>query len=145
VGPGLPAFRWPSGDESYQSFANRNVLVIAIVEDQAGVDNVEAIASTPGIDVIFIGPNDLSWQLAGGNIEDPRVKAAMEKIIAAAKRHGKFLGRPAGTTEEVKKFMEEGFLFFQGPSDLGLMRGGAKPLLDPLEKKGIDPRTKSLY
>ena len=145
AGPGLATFRWPSGNESYYAFANRNVLVIAIIEDQAGVDNVEAIASTPGIDVIFIGPNDLSWQLAGGNSEDPGVKAAMEKIIAAAKRHGKFLGRPAGTVEEVKKYMEQGFLFFQGPSELGLMRTGARPLLDPLDKKGIDPKVKSLY
>jgi 2-keto-3-deoxy-L-rhamnonate aldolase RhmA len=145
AGPGLAAFRWPSGDESYYAFANRNVLVIAIIEDQSGVDHVDEIAATPGIDVIFIGPNDLSWQIAGGNGEDPRVKAATEKIIQAAKRHGKVLGRPAGSPEEVKRYMEQGFLFFQGPSELGLMRGGARPLLDPLEKKGIDPKVKSLY
>ncbi len=145
AGPGLATFRWPSADESYYSFANRNVMVIAIIEDQSGVDHVDEIAATPGIDVIFIGPNDLSWQLAGGNGSDPRVKAATEKIIAAAKRHKKFLGRPAGSPEEVKRFMEQGFLFFQGPSELGLMRSGARPLLDPLEKKGFDAKTKPLY
>jgi hypothetical protein len=45
----------------------------------------------------------------------------------------------------VKKFMEQGFRFFQGPSELGLMRSGSRPLLDPLDKKGFDPQEKSLY
>lgn len=145
AGPGLASFRWPSADESYYAFANRNIMVIAIIEDQPGVDNVEEIAGTPGIDVIFIGPNDLSWQLAGGDGNHPKVKAATERIIAAAKRHGKPLGRPGGSPEEIKKHMELGFRFFQGPSELGLMRSGARPLLDPLGKKGIDPKTRSLY
>jgi 2-keto-3-deoxy-L-rhamnonate aldolase RhmA len=144
-GPGLASFRWPTAGESYPAFANRNVLVIAIVEDQAGVDHVDEIAATPGIDVIFIGPNDLAWQLAGGNDSDPRVVAATEKIIAAAKRHKKFLGRPAGTPEEVKRYMEQGFLFFQGPSELGLLRTGARALLEPLGKKGFDPKERPLY
>ncbi len=144
-GPGLASFRWPAPDEGYHAFANRNVMVITIIEDQSGVDHVDEIAAVPGVDVIFIGPSDLSWQLAGGDGEHPKVKAATEKIIAAAKRHKKVLGRPAGTPDEVKKYMEQGFRFFQGPSDLGLMRSGAAPLLGPLDKKGIDPKTKSLY
>ena len=145
AGPGLATFRWPATGESYYQFANRNVLVIAIIEDQSGVDHVDEIAATPGVDVIFIGPNDLSWQLAGGDGNHPKVKAAMEKIIEAAKRNKKVLGRPAGNPEDVKRYMEQGFLFFQGPSELGLMRAGATPLLGPLEKKGIDPRTRPLY
>jgi 2-keto-3-deoxy-L-rhamnonate aldolase RhmA len=145
AGPGLASFSWRSPGESYYAFANRNVLVITIIEDQPGVDHVDEIAAVPGIDVIFIGPNDLSFQLAGGDGNHPKVKAAMEKIIAAAKRNQKILGRPAGSAEEVKKYMEQGFRFFQGPSDLGLMRSGAKPLLDPLEKKGTESRTKAPY
>ena len=144
-GPGLAMFRWQSPNESYYKFANRNVMVITIIEDQPGVDNIDEIAAIPGIDVIYIGPSDLSWQLAGGNQRDPKFKAAMEKIIAAAKRNGKFLGRPAGSPEQTKRYIEQGFLFFQSPSELGLMRRGARQLLDPFGKKGTDPKTKSLY
>jgi 2-keto-3-deoxy-L-rhamnonate aldolase RhmA len=145
AGPGLASFRWPSADETYYEFANRNVMIIAIIEDKAGVDNIDKIAATPGIDVLFIGTNDLTWQLAGGVKSDPRVKTAIDKIIAAGKKHNKFLGRPAGAPADVKKYMAEGFLFFQGPSELGLLRSGARELLDPLGKKGFDPKTKSLY
>jgi 2-keto-3-deoxy-L-rhamnonate aldolase RhmA len=144
-GPGLASFRWPAPDEGYHAFANRNVMVIAIIEDQPGVDQVEEIASVPGVDAIFIGPSDLSWQLAGGDGSHPKVREAMDRIIAAAKRHGKVLGRPAGSPEDTKKFMAQGFRFFQGPSELGLLRNGARPLLDPLGKRGIDPKTRSLY
>jgi 2-keto-3-deoxy-L-rhamnonate aldolase RhmA len=95
--------------------------------------------------VIFFGPNDLAWQLAGGNGSDPRVVAATEKIIAAAKRHKKSLGRPAGTPEEIKGYMAQGFLFFQGPRELGLLRTGAPALLEPLGKKELDPKERPLY
>ncbi|MCI0455871.1 MAG: aldolase/citrate lyase family protein [Gemmataceae bacterium] len=145
AGPGLASFRWQSADESYYEFANRNVMVICIIEDKSGVDHIDEIAAVPGVDVLFIGTNDLSWQLAGGDRKDPKVKAAIEKIVAAGKRHGKFLGRPAGTPAEMKQHVQEGFLFFQGPSELGLMSRGARQLLDPLGKKGFDPKTKSLY
>jgi 2-keto-3-deoxy-L-rhamnonate aldolase RhmA len=144
AGPGLASFRWQSADESYYEFANRNVMVIAIIEDKSGVDHIEEIAAVPGIDVLFIGTNDLSFQLSGGK-KDVAWQAAIDKIVAAGKRHGKFLGRPAGTPAEVKKHMEQGFLFFQGPSELGMMRGGARELLDPLGKKGFDPKTRTLY
>lgn len=144
-GPGLASFRWPSPDESYHQFANRNVMVITIIEDQSGVDHVDQIAATEGIDVIYIGPSDLSWQVAGGDANDPRFKAAVAKIIAAAKRHKKFLGRPAGSPEEMQEYIQQGFLFFQSPSELGLMNRAARELLDPLGKQGIDPKTESLY
>ncbi len=145
-GPGLASFRWQSPGESYHQFANRNVMVITLIEDQAGVDHVDEIAAIPGIDVLYIGPSDLSWQLAGGDGNHPKVKAAIEKIIAAAKRNHKFLGRPVGgTPEQTQAFIEQGFQFFQTPSMLGLMRTGARQILDPLGKQGYDPGTPSLY
>lgn len=143
--PGLASFRWQSPDESYHRFANRNVMVVTIIEDQSGVDHVDEIAAIPGIDVIFIGPSDLSWQVAGGDRNSPKFKAAIDRIVAAAKRHNKILGRPAGTPEQTKQYMDEGFLFFQSPSELYLMRIGARRLLDPLGKKGFDAKTRSLY
>jgi 2-keto-3-deoxy-L-rhamnonate aldolase RhmA len=144
-GPGLASFRWQAPDESYHQFANRNVMVICIIEDQSGVDHADEICATPGIDVIFIGPSDLSWQVAGGDTNSPKFKEAMSKIIAAAKKHNKILGRPAANAKQVAEFMAEGFLFFQGTSELGLMRSAARQLLDPLGKQGIDPKTQSLY
>lgn len=145
-GPGLAGFRWPAPDEGYARFANRNVLVIILVENQEGVDNVEEIAAVPGIDVIYIGVNDLSYSLGhGGQMEHPVVTEAIARIVAAAKKNGVPVGRPGGSPEAIRRYMEEGFTLFQSPSEVGFLTSAARAYLEPLGKKGIDPREKPLY
>jgi 2-keto-3-deoxy-L-rhamnonate aldolase RhmA len=65
-----------------------------------------------------------------GNQNDPKEDAAIARVVEAGKRHGKFLGRPAPTPELAKRYMEQGFLLFQGPTDLGFMAAGARRYLD---------------
>jgi 2-keto-3-deoxy-L-rhamnonate aldolase RhmA len=145
AGPGLASFRWPA-PEGYYKFANRNVTVIIIIEQAKAVDQIEEIASIPGIDVMFIGTNDLSFSLGvGGQQGDPKVQEAIKKVVAAGKKHNIPLGRPAGSAEQVQQFMKEGFLFFQASSELGMMAAGAAPLLKSLGKAGFDPKTRPLY
>ena len=142
---GLPSFRWPS-PEGYPAFANRNVMTIVIVEEERALANLDAIAATPGIDVLFIGTNDLSQSLGvGGQMDHPKMKAAIDKILAAGKKYNLPVGRPAGTQELIKRYLAEGFQFIQGPSDLVMLSGGARPLLDSLGKSGIDPKSRPLY
>jgi 2-keto-3-deoxy-L-rhamnonate aldolase RhmA len=144
-GPGLAGFRWPA-PEGYVKFANRNVMVITIIEQAKAVDQIEEIASVPGIDVLFIGVNDLSYSLGlSGRQGEPKLQEAIKKIVEAGKRHNIPLGRPAGTPEQVQQFMKEGFLFFQAASELGMMAAGANSLLKPLGKSGFDPKTRPLY
>lgn len=144
-GPGLPSFRW-LGPENYADFADRNIMTIIIIEEKRAVEKIDEIASTPGIDVLFIGTNDLSYSYGKrGNQDDPEVKEAIKKVVAAGKKYGLPVGRPAGTPEQIDQFLKDGFLFIQGPSDLNLMGGGARPLLDKLGKSGIDPKKAPLY
>ncbi len=144
-GPGLASFRWPA-PEGYADFADRNVVVVVIVEQARAVEQVEEIASIPGIDVLFIGVNDLSYSLGlRGKQDDPKLKEAIGKIVAAGQRHNVALGRPAGTAEQVQRYIKEGFLFFQGSSELGFMAAGANALLKSLGKSGFDPKTRPLY
>lgn len=144
-GPGLAGFRWPS-PEGYAKFANRNTMVIAIIEEARAVDQIEEIAAVPGVDVLFIGVNDLSYSLgAGGQMNTPRFQESISRILAAAKKHNLPVGRPAGTPEQIKQFLDQGFTFFQGPSDLSLMGSGSRPLLQSLGKSGFDPKERPLY
>jgi len=73
-----------------------------------------------------------------------KVEAAAEQVLAAAHRHGKVAGRPAGSTEDTRRYIEQGFLFFQAPSDLALLESGAQQFLAP---HGITParRQRTLY
>lgn len=145
AGPALAAFRW-LGPESYYDFADRNVMCIVIVEEKRAVEQVEQIAATPGVDVIFIGTNDLAFSYGKrGNAADPEVRQAIERVVAAAKKNGKPVGRPAGTPEQIAQGLKDGFTFFQGPADLNLMRAGAQPLLNSLSKEGVNPKVQPLY
>jgi 2-keto-3-deoxy-L-rhamnonate aldolase RhmA len=146
-----PAGRRGSGaglaaEESYYDFADRNVLAIVIIEELEGLENIDAIAATPGVDVIFIGASDLSFSLGlRGQQDHPKLQEAIAKITAAGKKHNKILGRASGNPEQIKQFIEEGFLFFQANTELGLMAAGARRLLDPLGKFGLESKTSALY
>jgi 2-keto-3-deoxy-L-rhamnonate aldolase RhmA len=135
-GAGLARFAWPQVDDYYTT-ADENVMSIVMIEEACAVENIDAIAATPGIDAMFIGTSDLSFSLGlRGRQEEPVLEAAICKIVAAAKRHGKVLGRPAGSPAQVERFVEQGFLLFQTPTDLGFMMAGAKQYLEPLRKSG---------
>jgi 2-keto-3-deoxy-L-rhamnonate aldolase RhmA len=133
-GADLAAFRW-AGTESYYDFADQNVLVVAVVEDITAVENIDEIAATPGLDVLFIGTSDLSFSLGlRGEQNHPKLDQAIEKILAAAKKHGKFPGRPGLNGEEIKRFQKQGFRFFMTGTDLDFMAAGAARLLEPFKR-----------
>ena len=133
-GAPLAAFRWPEAG-NYYDFADANVLVIAIIEDRLGLENVEEIVATPGIDVIYVGTSDLALSLGfrehnGG----PEVEAAVARIVAAAKAQGKILGCPGLTPAQIERRTAQGFQFFMTLTDWELMAAGAKQLLEPLRR-----------
>jgi 2-keto-3-deoxy-L-rhamnonate aldolase RhmA len=141
-GADLAQFRWPA-PEGYYDFADENVLVVAMIEEAAAVAQIDEIAATPGIDVLFIGTSDLSFSLGlRGRQNEPRLDEAVARIVSAGKKHGKFLGRPARSPEEIKAFQQQGFLFFMTRTDLDFMAAGAAQLLAPFGKARL-PGTQS--
>jgi len=137
-GAGLAMFGWPEV-ASYHDCADENVVVIAIIEEARAVENIDAIAATPGIDVLFIGTSDLSFSLGlRGKQDDPKHREAVAKVVAAGKKHGKFLGRPAASPEKMAEYREQGFQLFQTLTDIGLMTQGAKALFQSGEVKLAD-------
>jgi 2-keto-3-deoxy-L-rhamnonate aldolase RhmA len=144
-GPGLATFRWPA-PEGYHDFADRNVMVIIVVEEARAVDEIDAIAATPGVDVIFVGTSDLSFSLGcRGQVDHPKVQEALKKIIAAGQAHQKFLGAPAKDATQIQRYIEQGFRFFQTTTELMFMARGARQLLDPLGKAAPEATGKALY
>jgi 4-hydroxy-2-oxoheptanedioate aldolase len=79
--------RVPLGRHIEQS--NREVLLAVMIEDRQGVEEIEAIAAVPGIDLIAPGPNDLAGALdVPGQPDHPKLVAAMERIVTAVKKVG---------------------------------------------------------
>ena len=143
-GASLATASWPEPDGYYDS-ADRNIVVVVMVEEVAALAHIDEIASTPGVDVMFIGTSDFSFSLGlRGQRQHPRVEEAAGTVLAAARRHGKSAGRPAGSPEQTQRYIEQGFLFFQAPSDLALLEAGAQQFLGP---HGIRParRQRTMY
>jgi|YNPBryunderm2012_1023409.scaffolds.fasta_scaffold00252_22 2-keto-3-deoxy-L-rhamnonate aldolase RhmA len=144
-GPGLAGLRWPVPG-GYQDFADRNVMVVIIIEQKEAVERIEEIAAVPGIDVIFIGTSDLSFSLGlRGKQDDPAHREAVARVLQAARRHNIPAGRPAGSPAQVADLVKQGFLFFQAASELSFMAAGARPLLDAFGKTPAAQRERLLY
>ncbi len=144
-GANLARFTWPDGGDYYDS-ADENVCVIAIVEEAAAVERIEEIAATPGIDAIFIGTSDLSFSLGlRGEQDHPRLREAIARVVEAGRRNGKALGRPAGSPEQVKAFLDQGFLLFQAPTEIGFLKAGAQQYLEPLARPAVQAKSQSIY
>lgn len=133
-GAWLAQFRWPA-PEGYYDFADENVLVVAIVEDTSALSRIDEIAATPGIDVLFIGTSDLSFSLGlRGEQDHPKLDQAVARIVAAGKRHGKFMGRPALTPDQIRRAQKQGFQFFMCGAEIDFLAAGATQLLKPFGK-----------
>jgi len=127
-GPVLASITWPEPG-NYHDSADRNMMTIAMIEQASAVEQIDEIAATPGIDVIFIGTSDLSFSLGfRGRQNEPALEEAIAKVVAAGRKHHKFLGRPASSAGQISKFRQQGFQFFQCQTDLGLIRQGVEAL-----------------
>lgn len=143
-GASLATACWPDPDSYYDS-ADRNIMTVVVIEEASALAHVEEIAATPGVDVVFVGTGDLSFSLGlRGQQQHPQVEEAASAVLAATRRHGKIAGRPAGSTDDTQRYIEQGFLFFQAPSDLALFETGAHAFLSP---HAVQPaqRQRTLY
>jgi 2-keto-3-deoxy-L-rhamnonate aldolase RhmA len=85
---------------------NDATLVVLMIESRAALENIEAIAAVPGVDVIHIGTNDLSTDVGHpGELTHPDVLAALERVVAACRAHGKIAGVGGLTGGDVIKML----------------------------------------
>lgn len=104
------------------SAANDRTVFIALIETAEGVENIDAIATTEGVDCLWVGHFDLSVSLGiPGEFGHPTFTAAMDKIIAAARTHGKSLGRLVPNTQQGIDFYGQGFDFICYQGDIWLL------------------------
>jgi 2-keto-3-deoxy-L-rhamnonate aldolase RhmA len=121
---------------------NDATLLILMLESKAAVDNVEAIAAVPGVDVVHIGTNDLSTDLGHpGELTHPEVMAAIERVIKACRANGKFAGVGGLTGGDVLKMLapvvKMGAQFITAASEWNLMMAAGQERVRAL--RGLKP------
>lgn len=129
-GADLARYRWPDAERYFDS-ADENVTVITMVEEARAVENIEEIAATPGVDVLFIGTSDLSFSLGLRNEQDhPKLREAVDKVLDAGRRHGKCVGRTAFDPYKVKGYLDQGFRLLAAPTEIAFIKAGVKQYFD---------------
>jgi 4-hydroxy-2-oxoheptanedioate aldolase len=122
----------------YLRAANDNTLLIAQLESPNALDQAEAIARVPGIDVLMLGPGDLSV-VAGipYQFDHPLIIGAYERVAAAAKAAGKQWGTVSGTPEHTKKLFDLGAKFICRGCDLIMVKQGMEQIQERYKELGF--------
>jgi len=114
----------------YVKAANREIIVLADVESREGVENIDGILGTEGLDGVVIGSNDLSQSLGvPGQTNHPLTLEAMEKILAAGKKFGKPIGALVRKGETPRQYIEKGYQMPQTTVN-GLLVGAGRQFLE---------------
>jgi 2-dehydro-3-deoxyglucarate aldolase/4-hydroxy-2-oxoheptanedioate aldolase len=108
---------------TYFDFANRNTTVICQIESVRGLANIDAIAATKGVDLLWVGHYDLSQSMGiCGRFDHPEFRQALQKVVETAGRHGKLAALQPGNVEQAESWFELGFHVLSWKTDIALYR-----------------------
>jgi 4-hydroxy-2-oxoheptanedioate aldolase len=111
------------------------LLGVIQIESERAVTNAEAIAAVPGVDVLFVGPADLSFSMGiPGQLQDPRFVSALEQVSAAAKRQQKAAGYLLRNVDELARHIDLGYTFLGISTDSGVLASGMRALAAGFKK-----------
>lgn len=124
-GDGRNAYERRGVRESIEG-GNADTMVVLQIESAEGLENVEEIASAPGVDVLLIGPNDLSISLGiPGEYETDTFRDAISRIVAACEQAGIAIGTLTMSGEQTQPWYEMGFRFLLCNTDGNMMAEAA--------------------
>ena len=104
------------------------MLLTVMIETPKAVENAEAIAAVPGIDCLLIGSSDLSMELGiPGETGHAKIQAAVDKVVAACKKHGKWPGMGGAYAEDLLKlYTGKGMKLVLAGNDLPMLTSAAR-------------------
>ncbi len=118
----------------YVATANDRVSVVVQAEHISAVDNIERIVQVAGIDAVLLGPYDLSASMGKmGQVDDPEVLAAIDRVTRACQSAGIPLGYFGVTAKAVQPYLERGYSLIVAGVDTLLLGVAAKRLLAELK------------
>ncbi|MFN0197861.1 MAG: HpcH/HpaI aldolase family protein [Planctomycetaceae bacterium] len=118
-GAGLDTDFIIQGGPTYTDEANRETFLTVQIETIEAVENVEKIAAIEGVDVLFVGPADLSLRIKHAKNLSWTFDDAINRVAAAAKKYGKNWGLPVGNPELVKHYYDLGARYINYGGDFG--------------------------
>lgn len=126
---------WNEAETPYVQAANEKSLVVVHVENKEMADSIEEICQIPQIDVVFVGPADMSQSLGiPGKSKDPRVVEIACKVLETAEKYGKAGGIFVTNEDDMKNYMDHGARYIVYGSDASIFAKGLKALAKQFDK-----------
>jgi 4-hydroxy-2-oxoheptanedioate aldolase len=135
IGGQQHAINFSTNAVTYYAKANDEILVVVMAETPQAVENIDGILSVPGIDAVFVGPNDLHASLGlapAFDSDDVRFNTALKKILASAKAHGIPAGIHVADAAQAQRRIAEGWQFIAVVSEAGFMLSKAAEVVKTL-------------
>lgn len=128
----------PMEGSRHIEWSNENITVICMIESPEGVDDVEGIAATPGVDALWVGQWDLTQYLGiPGDFHDKRFLDAAKKVVDAAARHGQASIIQPGDLTQLREFLKLGFSVMSCGIDFAVYREAlTKAIIDVRKEVG---------
>src|SRR5947209_8284699 len=127
VGGSAHALNFGCSASDYYAHVDDELLVVLQCEHIRAVEDADAIFSVPGIDAIFVGPNDLAASMRSKEGRPPSADAtreALAHILATCKKHGVPAGIHCGSADEANQRIADGWQFLAVGSELKMMLDG---------------------
>jgi 4-hydroxy-2-oxoheptanedioate aldolase len=135
IGGSVHALNYGTNANDYYSHANDEILVVLQCEHITAVENFDSIFSVPGIDAVFVGPNDLAASMRGKDGKPPSGEATtqvMKRILEGCRRNKVPAGAHCGSPEEARLRIEDGWQFLAVASELRMLLDAAGTVVKKL-------------
>jgi 4-hydroxy-2-oxoheptanedioate aldolase len=124
IGGQLHALNFDTDAATYYAKANEEILVVVMAEHVEAVESIDDILAVPGLDAVFVGPNDLHASMGlppTFDSDHPQFVSALKKILASAKARGVAAGIHVLDANQAQRRISEGWQFIAVASESGLM------------------------
>lgn len=132
------------GGADYAAHADGTILTLAMIESAAALENLDAILATPGLDAVYVGPNDLALSLGetpGRGRPSVAVMSSLERVAGRARLANRWAGAFAPDATVARQLVELGYQLVTPGNDVGIMRQAVAERLAVVRGDAVHPGT----
>jgi 4-hydroxy-2-oxoheptanedioate aldolase len=134
-GYGNSDYRQPTDHRQWIADQDAETTLVVHIETKKGYQNAEEIVSSPGVDMVYVGPGDFSVEMGHpGDPDHPDVAGPMEAILEICKSHGVPFGTSPSSVDAAGSWTDRGASFFEAGSEMSFIFNGASALVDAYRK-----------
>ena len=134
-GYGNSSYLQPADWKTWMAEQDKETTLVVHIETRLAYENAEEIISTPGVDMVYVGPGDFSIEMGHpGEYDHPAVTEPMAEILQICKKYGVHFGTTASNANAAQKWVARGAQFFETADELAFIHEAASNLVNEYQQ-----------